>query len=526
MTTQKIHKQFLPTLDCLLLGGSEAITSFADKPKRDTEPKKHLVTITQKTLEELSDIEKGNFRTNNPEEKKLKMSRAQEVLRFLNSRLSGFTADKEYPVGDELYLCLSNNNTIEQIPQDNMDSLVVCQYEGERLHYSRKGLKAEIATFTRVDPNIRREGVVRIEDDEVYDEISCKLQEKKKSVELATLTEHVERFHPNQYIIFDRSSSDANTIVGVVEGDIQWHEENGRKTRFYMDKLAINLHPLHTLMQQQPLGKGKLQPRNLEQAIYMHALQQEHISMVFVTGGAGTGKTIIGYGSALAQTLPQIPRNHPTYNTGAKGKEKGNRSIKENPASNRFENIYITKAPGQIGNERTDIGHLPGDERAKLGSTIQSYIDAHDALRTGFPFQAFEYIDKKLEEDGVKKEKHTRKEIGNSGLLVPDEGIIHIENFGKWRGRTMEDAVVFLDEAQNLRSEEMIHLIQRMGFGSQYIISGDYESQIDDQNISATNNGLFYAIKHFISQPYSAVISLEKSQRHMAAAHAHKMPRF
>ena len=90
----------------------------------------------------------------------------------------------------------------------------------------------------------------------------------------------------------------------------------------------------------------------------------------------------------------------------------------------------------------------------------------------------------------------------------------------------MEDSVVFLDEAQNLRSEEMIHLIQRMGFGSLYVISGDYESQIDDQNISATNNGLFYAIKHFISQPYSAVISLEKSQRHMAAAYAHKMPRF
>lgn len=530
MTNKKADRYFLPTLDCLLLGGSEAITSFADKPKKNDDPKKHVVVITQNTLEELSEAERGNIRAANYEEKRLNTNHAREALHFLNSKLKDFSAQKENYIGDELYVMLSDKERIEDVPDGTTNSVVVCRYEGERLQFLRKGRRAEMAKFSRIDPNIRREGTINLEDDKLYDEVSCMMSKKQKTADLSIVTDQVERVHPNQYLIFNRSSDDAETVVGFIKGNVNWREENGRRTSFYMDDLAIELHPLHKLMQQQKLGGGSLRPRNLEQAIYMHALQQEHIALLFVTGGPGTGKTIVGYGSALAQTLPQIPHDHPTNNPGARGKEKGDRNIRDNPMNNRFENIYITKARGRIGGDKTDDGFLPGSERAKLDPSIQSYIDAHNALKIGAPFSAFEYVDTTPEEgENNRKEKarqHKQREISNSGLLMPQEGIIHIENYGNWRGRTMGDSVVFLDEAQNFLSEEMIHLIQRMGFGSQYIISGDYESQIDDQNVSATNNGLFYAIKHFIDQPYSAVISLEKSQRHMAAAHAHKMPRY
>lgn len=162
-------------------------------------------------------------------------------------------------------------------------------------------------------------------------------------------------------------------------------------------------------------GKKSLVPRNAAQRHYMD--QIEHHDMVFGIGPAGTGKTYIAVAMAVSALLTK----------------QVNRIILARPAVEAGEKL----------------GFLPGTLQEKVDPYMRPLYDAlYDML------------------DPDKLESFLEK------------GIIEIAPLAFMRGRTLNDAFVILDEAQNTTSEQMKMFLTRLGFNSKAVVTGDI-TQID-----------------------------------------------
>ena len=161
---------------------------------------------------------------------------------------------------------------------------------------------------------------------------------------------------------------------------------------------------------------GKLiYPKTLGQKSYYYALKNNDV--VFGIGPAGTGKTYLAVVFAVA-------------------------ALK----NNEVKKIILTRPAVEAGE---NLGFLPGDLKEKVDPYLRRLYDAlYDML-------------------GVEQ---TEKLMG--------KGVIEIAPLAYMRGRTLEDAYVILDEAQNTTDNQMKMFLTRLGFRSKMIVTGDI-SQID-----------------------------------------------
>ncbi|MDR1243446.1 MAG: PhoH family protein [Deltaproteobacteria bacterium] len=161
--------------------------------------------------------------------------------------------------------------------------------------------------------------------------------------------------------------------------------------------------------------KRNITPKTLTQRDYVKALRENDV--VFGVGPAGTGKTYLAVAAALSAFLTK--------------------SVKR---------IILTRPAVEAG-ER--LGFLPGDLAEKVNPYLRPLYDAlHDML-------GFEKVAEML-----------------------DSGVIEIAPLAFMRGRTLNDAFIILDEAQNTTPEQMKMFLTRMGFGSRIAVTGDI-TQID-----------------------------------------------
>ncbi len=178
---------------------------------------------------------------------------------------------------------------------------------------------------------------------------------------------------------------------------------------------AYSLKDYFTRSRFSPAGKKQVAPKSAMQRKYVEAIQQKDI--VFGIGPAGTGKTYLGVAMAV-QALMQ---------------KQVNRIVLARPAVEAGEKL----------------GFLPGDLQEKVDPYLRPLYDA-----------LFDLVD---------YERVTR-------LL--EKRVIEIAPLAFMRGRTLSDAFVILDEAQNTTSEQMKMFLTRIGFGSKAVITGDV-TQID-----------------------------------------------
>lgn len=162
----------------------------------------------------------------------------------------------------------------------------------------------------------------------------------------------------------------------------------------------------------------KIYPKTMNQMIYFEAMQRD--SIIFAKGSAGSGKTFL----AVAYAINLLKKN-------------------------QIRKIIITRPVVEAGEK---LGFLPGDLKEKVDPYL---IPIYDAL--------YEFI-------GVEQ---TEKYM--------DKGIIEIAPLAYMRGRTLDNAVIILDEAQNTTNNQMKMFVTRLGFNSKMIITGD-TTQIDLPN--------------------------------------------
>jgi len=162
-------------------------------------------------------------------------------------------------------------------------------------------------------------------------------------------------------------------------------------------------------------GKKRIAPKSANQRRYLDAIDQHDI--VFGVGPAGTGKTYL----AMAQAVSYL-------------------------IAKKVSRIVLVRPAVEAGEK---LGFLPGDLQEKVNPYLRPLYDAlHDMLDV-------EKADRLLE-----------------------RGTIEVAPLAFMRGRTLNDAVVILDEAQNTTSEQMKMFLTRLGFGSKAIVTGDV-TQID-----------------------------------------------
>jgi phosphate starvation-inducible PhoH-like protein len=178
---------------------------------------------------------------------------------------------------------------------------------------------------------------------------------------------------------------------------------------------AFSLRDYFTKARFNPAGKKQVAPKSANQRKYLQAIQEKDV--VFGIGVAGTGKTYLAVAMAV-QALMQ---------------KQVNRIVLARPAVEAGEKL----------------GFLPGDLQDKVDPYLRPLYDA-----------LFDLID---------YERVTR-------LL--EKRVIEVAPLAFMRGRTLSDAFIILDEAQNTTSEQMKMFLTRIGFGSKAVITGDV-TQVD-----------------------------------------------
>lgn len=199
-------------------------------------------------------------------------------------------------------------------------------------------------------------------------------------------------------------------------------------------------------------------PRNAEQTFATHALCNQNIPLVTITGKAGTGKTLLALASAL-----QVRK--------------------------KYRQIYIARPIVPLSNK--DIGFLPGDVESKIGPYMQPLWDNLKVIQDQF------------------RESDTK--YATIENLVKDNKLV-IEPLSYIRGRSLQRIFFIVDEAQNLTPHEVKTIITRAGAGVKIVLTGDIY-QIDHPYLDTQSNGLSYLIDHFQGQKLYSHINLEKGER-------------
>ncbi len=205
-----------------------------------------------------------------------------------------------------------------------------------------------------------------------------------------------------------------------------------------------------------------IKPRNAEQIFALQVLMNPEISLVTLSGKAGTGKTLM----ALAASL-EVRRS--------------------------YRQIFLARPIIPLSNR--DLGYLPGDVGEKLDPYMQPLFDNLSVIQNQFPETSTEYT--RIDEMIIKKK-----------LLITALAYI--------RGRSLPSVYFIVDEAQNLTPHEVKTVITRAGEGTKMVFTGD-PHQIDTPYLDSRSNGLAYLIDKMKGQSVYAHITMEKGERSLLA---------
>ena len=233
----------------------------------------------------------------------------------------------------------------------------------------------------------------------------------------------------------------------------RWQGDKGSETvcaRYDADRGKVVLIKAHSAY--------GIKPRNDEQKMALDALLNPKVKLVTLTGGAGTGKTLLALAAALEQ-------------------------------ENDFDQIYISRPAVILGNQ--DIGFLPGDKNTKMTPFLQPLMDNLNVIKGQF--------------------KASSREATHLEGLLKDEKLV-IEPLAYIRGRSLGNAFFIIDEAQNLTPLEVKTIVTRAGEGTKIVLTGDI-FQIDQPYLDQWSNGLTHTGEKMDGQKIFQHVFLRKGER-------------
>jgi len=275
----------------------------------------------------------------------------------------------------------------------------------------------------------------------------------------------VEEFYDNQDVwLYEEDALEQGIILYTNQYVMLVSVENEKKTA--IARFIDWNNPIKPIARRDDTFSWGIKPRNKEQKCGLDLLMNDNIPFVSMIGRAGSGKTLMAMAAGLEQVL---------------GLEKG-----------RYNRIIISRPVQPLGK---DIGFLPGTMEEKMAPWMKPIFDN------------MQYI------------------MGSDRTMLDlylEKGVIEIDAITYIRGRSISNAYVIIDEAQNLTAHEVKTIITRIGENTKIVLTGDIE-QIDNVYTNETSNGLTYAIEKFKESPLSGHITFKKGERSKLATEASKL---
>lgn len=239
--------------------------------------------------------------------------------------------------------------------------------------------------------------------------------------------------------------------------------------------------------------KGELQwgvqPRNKEQSFAFNLLMDPNIHLVTLIGQAGSGKTLCAIAAGMEQSVSfgkMFPKNTDIFSSMKYGIDE------DSEDEDQYRKLVVSRPVQPMGR---DIGFLPGTMEEKMLPWLKPIQDN------------IQFI------------------MGNDKTMLQnmmESGSIELEALTYIRGRSISNAFIIVDEAQNLTALEVKTIITRAGEGTKIVLTGDIE-QIDNVYTNETSNGLTYAIEKFKHSPLAGHVSFKKGERSKLATAAAKL---
>ena len=237
-----------------------------------------------------------------------------------------------------------------------------------------------------------------------------------------------------------------------------------------------------------------LTPINKQQKMAFELLMDPKIEFVTISGGAGSGKTILSTAVALKKVIEQ----------------------------KLFRRVIFVKPVIPAGD---DIGFLPGTEEEKLKPWMGSFYDAVENLMYAKDKAKNDKVktneaknngnnDKKVKKIDEHEVKRTAVTVDNFIEKFRQSGQIETKTFIYMRGRTLSDALVIVDESQQTTPHLAKLMLTRAGFGSKFVFIGDpSDNQIDNTLVDEKSNGLVYTIEKMKPFNITGHVTLEQVER-------------
>tara|TARA_R110000824_G_scaffold46692_2_gene133792 strand:+ start:5617 stop:6960 length:1344 start_codon:yes stop_codon:yes gene_type:complete len=275
----------------------------------------------------------------------------------------------------------------------------------------------------------------------------------------------IDRFYNGEPILIDKDDLKSKEIWYPNQYILLISNANEKKTalaRFYGHHIPLKkIRNAH-------IPDWKITARNKEQSFAVDLLMDPDVKVVSLVGMAGSGKTLMAIAAGLQQTV-------------GFSKEES-----------LYEKLLVSRPIQPLGK---DIGFLPGDLNEKMLPWLKPIQDNLQFL------------------------------LGNNKSTLEmfvDKGKIEIEALTYIRGRSISNAFMIIDEAQNLNAHEIKTIITRVGENTKIVLTGDIE-QIDNIYVNETNNGLVHAVEKLKSFSISGHVTFKKGERSELATIAAKV---
>ena len=272
--------------------------------------------------------------------------------------------------------------------------------------------------------------------------------------------------------VIDRFYEDEEVYIEEDEVKEVWYPNqyvlmvsNANEKKTCLGRFYNHFHPIIKITHSK-IPDWKISSRNKEQAFAIDLLMDPTVKVVSLVGRAGSGKTLCAIAAGLQQTIG-LRDNH-------------------------YDRMIVSRPVQPLGK---DIGFLPGTMEEKMLPWLMPIQDNLQFLVGG--------------------DKNTLQ-------MYMDKGKIEIEALTYIRGRSIANAFIIIDEAQNLTAHEIKTIMTRVGEGTKIVLTGDVE-QIDNVYVNETSNGLAHAVEKFKEYPIAGHVTFTKGERSEVATLASKV---
>ena len=272
--------------------------------------------------------------------------------------------------------------------------------------------------------------------------------------------------------VIDRFYDDDDIYIEEDEIEEEWHPNqyvlmvsNANEKKTCLGRFYSHFQPIKKIAHSK-IPDWKISSRNKEQAFAIDLLMDPTVKVVSLVGRAGSGKTLCAIAAGLQQTIG-LRDNH-------------------------YDRMIVSRPVQPLGK---DIGFLPGTMEEKMLPWLMPIQDNLQFLVGG--------------------DKNTLQ-------MYMDKGKIEIEALTYIRGRSIANAFIIIDEAQNLTAHEIKTIMTRVGEGTKIVLTGDVE-QIDNVYVNETSNGLAHAVEKFKEFPIAGHVTFTKGERSEVATLASKV---